>query len=90
MKNYVGTKIIKAEPMNELAFLSKIKNETPPKNQEDRDGYHVQYPNPGGKIYNSWSPKEVFEQSYRVISINELTFLTDSLKFYIDGVKVIE
>jgi hypothetical protein len=29
-----------------------------------RDGYHVQYTNPDGTTYDSWSPREVFETAY--------------------------
>ena len=66
MKKYVGTKTVKAEPMNELAAVEKgyaRKNED---NHEWREGYHVQYTNPDGSIYDSWSPKSVFEKAYRV------------------------
>ena len=66
MKKYVGTKTVKAVPMNELAAVEKgyaRKNED---NHEWREGYHVQYTNPDGSIYNSWSPKSVFEKAYRV------------------------
>lgn len=63
MKTYVGTKTVKAMPMNELAAVEKgyaRKNED---NHEWREGYHVQYTNPDGSIYDSWS---VFEKAYRV------------------------
>lgn len=66
MKTYVGTKTVKAMPMNELAAVEKgyaRKNED---NHEWREGYHVQYTNPDGSIYDSWSPKSVFEKAYRV------------------------
>lgn len=65
MKNYIGTKQVKAEHMNELAAVEKgyaRKNED---NHEWREGYHVQYTNPDGSIYDSWSPKSVFEQAYK-------------------------
>mgnify|MGYP006903497677 CR=1 FL=1 len=65
MKKYIGTKQVKAEPMNELAAVEKgfaRKNED---NHEWRQGYHVQYTNPDGSTYDSWSPKQVFEQSYK-------------------------
>lgn len=35
-------------------------------NHEWRSGYHVQYTNPDGSTYDSWSPKDVFEKSYQV------------------------
>lgn len=65
MKTYIGTKQVKAEPMNELAAVEKgyaRKNED---NHEWREGYHVQYTNPDGSTYDSWSPKSVFEQAYK-------------------------
>lgn len=46
MKQYIGTKIIHAEPME----------------RNGREGYRVVY-EPDG--YESWSPKEVFEEAYR-------------------------
>ena len=51
MKTYIGTKQVKAEPMNELAAVEKgyaRKNED---NHEWREGYHVQYTNPDGSTY---------------------------------------
>ena len=50
MKTYIGTKQVKAEPMNELAAVEKgyaRKNED---NHEWREGYHVQYTNPDGLV----------------------------------------
>lgn len=58
--------MVKAEPMNELAAVEKgyaRKNED---NHEWREGYHVQYTNPDGSVYDSWSPKSVFEKAYQV------------------------
>ena len=66
MKTYVGTKMVKAEPMNELAAVEKGYARENEDNHEWREGYHVQYTNPDGSIYNSWSPKSVFEKAYRV------------------------
>lgn len=48
MKQYIGTKIIDAEPM--------IKDGV--------EGYKVIYDNPNNTKYESWSPKNVFEESY--------------------------
>ena len=56
MKTYIGTKQVKAEPMDELAAVEKgyaRKNED---SHEWRQGYHVQYANPDGSTYDSWSP----------------------------------
>lgn len=65
LDDYIGTKHVKAEYMNELAAEEKgytCKNEY---NHEWREGYHVQYTNPDGSIYDSWLPKDVFERSYK-------------------------
>ena len=71
MKNYIGAKIIKAERMGELTFFSLHKpGHQPP--LEDRLGYHVQYPDG----YNSWSPKEVFENAYRPITDGEMHLIS--------------
>lgn len=64
MKKYIGTKEISAEPMHEISAANK--GFVSPNNRPWRAGYHVQYANPDGSVYDSWSPKDVFEQSYRV------------------------
>lgn len=82
MKTYVGTKTVKAMPMNELAAVEKgyaRKNED---NHEWREGYHVQYTNPDGSIYNSWSPKSVFEKAYKVAETP-----ADRIKIELEGIK---
>lgn len=53
MKEYIGVKYIKAEP--------QIKN--------GEDGYKVIYPQPDGGEYISWSPKDVFEASYKELEL---------------------
>lgn len=52
--------------MNELAAVEKGYARENEDNHEWREGYHVQYTNPDGSIYNSWSPKSVFEKAYQV------------------------
>ena len=52
MKKYIGTKIIEAEPMSR-SHGDKVE-----------DGYKVRYPDG----YESWSPKDVFEEAYREAS----------------------
>jgi hypothetical protein len=58
MKKYIGVKQIEAEPMMlndaEEVLQRKIQNQNEP-------GYLVKYPDG----YQSWSPKEVFEEAYR-------------------------
>ena len=66
LKKYIGTKEVMAAPMDEVTAVTKgfaRKNED---NHEWRSGYHVQYTNPDGSTYDSWSSKDVFEKSYQV------------------------
>jgi hypothetical protein len=51
--------------MNELAAAKRGYARKNKDNHEWREGYHVQYNNPDGSIYDSWSPKSVFEKAYR-------------------------
>ena len=69
MKQYIGTKVVQAEPAFRVS-AGDFKNVIHPKTYaipEDRtgqtweDGYKVVYPDG----YVSWSPKEVFEEAYR-------------------------
>lgn len=64
-KLYIGTKLILAEPMDEVAFLKKVKGVTV--DQETRSGYHIIYPDG----YESWSPKDTFETAYRLVTSAE-------------------
>lgn len=60
LKNYLGTKLVQAEPMTRGYFTVMEKGgETPKENYHD-EGYKVVYPDG----YVSWSPKEVFEKAY--------------------------
>lgn len=52
MEKYIGTKIIEAEPMC----------------KDGINGYKVIYNNPNNTKYESWSPKDVFEESYIELS----------------------
>jgi len=62
-KLYVGTKIIRATPMDECSFLRGIKGEDV-RNRETQPGYMVTYPDG----YVSWSPEGTFEAAYREVS----------------------
>ncbi len=89
MKKYIGTKQVKAEPMDELAAVEKgfaRKNED---NHEWRQGYHVQYTNPDGSTYDSWSPKQVFEQAYKCADsfLDRLQIEHDELKVRFNGIE---
>lgn len=66
LKQYKGTKTVKAEPMNESVAVEKGFARANKDGHEWREGYHVQYTNPDGSTYDSWSPKDVFEKSYKI------------------------
>ena len=81
---YIGTKIIKASPMDEIIFLREIKgqadgiscDEREKRNNEEavgRCGYLVIYPDG----YKSWSPKDTFEEAYRPLSGNEKNLIKE-------------
>ena len=65
LKQYFGTKTVKAEPMVKSAAVAKGWARASEGNP-DTPGYHVQYTNPDGSTYDSWSPKDVFEKSYQI------------------------
>ena len=73
MKKYIGSKIIRAEKMDECTYLEKYKGEDVSQ-RETCSGYLVKYPDG----YLSWSPKEVFESAYREITLGELDLLVDA------------
>lgn len=71
MKTYIGTKIVKAEPMSQGDFVMVTGKEGVPitvdPNGNTPPGYKVVYEDG----YMSWSPKEVFERCYREITEKE-------------------
>ena len=67
VKNYIGCKIIKAEPMSNEDFL-KERGQWKENQETMGDGYKVYY----ADDYISWSPKNVFEEAYRLISKSEI------------------
>ena len=77
-KCYVGCKIIRASKMTQHHFINNFlhlnKSELIDKLDSipDGHGYHVHYPDVNGDGgYHSWSPKEVFELSYRELTEGE-------------------
>ena len=68
MKSFIGTRIIKAEPQNAQAYRSK--------HQMDDSGCKVVYPDG----YTSWSPKDVFEASYREFGSMTFGLAIESIK----------
>ena len=81
MKKYIGTKEIMAEPMNECIAIKKGFARPNTDNHEWRSGYHVQYTNTDGSTYDSWSPKDVFERTYKIAdtALDRMKELTDKL-----------
>lgn len=60
MEKYIGTKVVKAEPMIMIEAQEVLGRELKPANLEE-DGYLVEYKDG----YKSWSPKNVFEKAYK-------------------------
>ena len=76
MKTYVGTKELKAIPMNKEEYCQYRQWEVPANENPKEEGYLVEYLD-GGKPnderhlgYISWSPKDVFEKAYKLIEKN--------------------
>ena len=66
MKKYIGTKVVKAEPMTITEAQKVIGRELKPATLEE-DGYLVEYKD----RYKSWSPRSMFEETYREVgSVN--------------------
>ena len=77
MKKYVGTKELKAIPMNKEEYCQYRQWEVPSNENPKEEGYLVEYLD-GGKPhderhlgYISWSPKDVFEKTYKLIEKNK-------------------
>ena len=68
-KLYVGTKIIKAVPMNKYTYYIGYKGIEC--TEENEDGYKVEYPDG----YVSWSPAKTFEICYRNVTKDELEMI---------------
>lgn len=92
MKRYLGKKEVMASPMsmgdayNRGLLRSNLKSSRVDK---DREGYLVKYDNG----YQSWSPKDVFDNSYKVIDtpidrlyleFNELSDKYNKLVFFLE------
>ena len=61
MKKYMGKKTIMAMPMAK-SEAEKVLNRSLADAKGGEDGYLVEYPDG----YKSWSPKETFEQAYKI------------------------
>jgi hypothetical protein len=71
MNKFIGTKEVKARPLNLGAYNALRGWDMPKYENPDAEGYLVEYldsPNknhPDYDNYISWSPKDVFERSYK-------------------------
>ncbi|MGO1298837.1 MAG: DUF2829 domain-containing protein [Vibrio sp.] len=74
MKTFIGTKIILAVAMSRLAYNNYRGWDLPSDEDGSDEGFLVEYVDggqsnhPDHKGYISWSPKDVFEKSYRAAS----------------------
>ena len=61
MKQYVGTKMIHAEPMTRGEYNQYRGWQIPENENPEDEGYHIVYPDG----YESWSPQKQFDEAYR-------------------------
>ena len=71
-KVYIGTKVVRAEPMSNEDWL-RSQNKWQEGQETAGDGYKVQYEDG----YLSWSPKHIFERCYRELSNQEIDMTSD-------------
>lgn len=78
MKTYIGTKVVKAMPMElqEACMSHGVRVSMSSAANPTDSGYLVQYD--GG--YTSWSPKEVFEDAYHEIGIMNYSMALNCLQ----------
>lgn len=73
---YIGTKIIDAKPMN-LGDYNNHRGWTMPEGEDpDKWGYLVVYPDG----YQSWSPREAFEEAYRQTTAMNFGLAVEAMK----------
>lgn len=66
MRQYIGTKLIEAEPASRVDGKIQPADWPVPNDALVEPGYKVRYPDG----YESWSPKAVFEQAYMALEVN--------------------
>ena len=66
MKTYIGTKIIQAEPALRVGGEIISPHDILPEDVSVEEGYRVKYPDG----YESWSPKDAFEQADLPMTVN--------------------
>lgn len=78
MERYIGTKVVLAEPMDDVTFNFQVRSMpdgvTVEADGKGRAGYLVVYEDG----YRSWSPKDVFERCYRRITEAEIDLIDKS------------
>lgn len=74
MEKFVGIKLVEAESMNALEASKRGYYRGNPASDDELNemqGYHVHYTD---NDYHSWSPKNVFEKSYKQIADDDVSF----------------
>lgn len=61
LKKYIGTKVVSATPAWQIDGTIYPKDGVVPRSMNRKDGYKVVYEDG----YESWSPKDVFEEAYK-------------------------
>lgn len=61
MKDYIGVKVVAAEPMSRGEYNEYRGWQIPRDENPEDEGYHIRYPDG----YESWCPKKQFEEAYR-------------------------
>lgn len=66
MKKYIRTEVVKAEPMSEFEAIEKNYRFRIAGDDSDwEEGYHTKEFTLGGRIYDNWITKDVFEKAYK-------------------------
>lgn len=68
MKDYIGVKVVAAEPMSRGEYNEYRGWKIPSNENPEDEGYHIRYPDG----YESWCPKKQFDEAYR--KCNNMTF----------------
>ncbi len=77
MKQYIGVKLLHAEPMTRGEFTT-LRQQPVNTGEENEDGYLVKYTDD----YTSWSPAEPFEEAYQETKPDFYEFDIDRNKEY--------
>ena len=69
LQNYIGIKLVQARPMTQEEFEKEYKRDLGLKG--DMDGYLVVYPDG----YESWCPKEIFQEANTSMEGTDATYV---------------